>query len=62
MPEHGQRAWNVAVDINMMSNLAAEDRTEEQWRALLLAAGFEEPRFFWTDNVEAEVAIEVTRA
>ena len=47
MPEHGPHPWAAVSDIDQMGASASFERTKEQWSALLIAAGLEEPNFFF---------------
>ena len=49
------------LDITMMAVLAAEERSERQWRGLIESAGLKVEKI-WTDVPEAESIIELSLA
>jgi len=61
MPDKGAHWVSTALDIVMMANLAAAERTEENWRALLESAGFKIIKI-WTYEQGTESLIEAELA
>ena len=58
LPNKGAGAFPTQSDITMMSLLAAMERSEDQWRALLERAGLKKIRI-WTGDPESVIEAEV---
>ncbi|KAL9073516.1 MAG: hypothetical protein Q9157_004721 [Trypethelium eluteriae] len=56
LPDRGCPLLPIGMDLNMMAMHAGQERTENQWRALLVKAGLEPT--FWFSNGGAEGIIE----
>lgn len=57
IPDKGAHWLSTALDMVMMANLSASERTERQWRALLESAGFKVVEI-WTYEPGTESLIE----
>ena len=58
LPDRGCSLVAAQVDINMMANLAATERSEWQWRELVESVGLKIEKI-WTDVPEAGSIVEV---
>lgn len=58
LPNKGAGAFATQSDMSMMSLLAAMERSEAQWRALLECAGLKNIRI-WFGNPESVIEVEV---
>ena len=59
VPSRGASAFMTHIDINMMSILAAMERTEKQWRELVESAGLKITKI-WPTAEDSEAIIEIT--
>ena len=58
VPERGASSWVVTQDFNMMTLCATMERTEQQWRQLLLNAGLRVVGIYSAKDGVAEGLIE----
>ncbi|KAK8052334.1 O-methyltransferase [Apiospora rasikravindrae] len=58
MPQMGVSMYQAAVDIGLMLQVSARERTEPQWRVLLRSAGFRIVRIWWPAVSGTEAVIE----
>ena len=61
IPDQGAHWLSTALDLNMMANVSASERTEPQWRELLELAGFHIVKIWSSEPgteslIEAEIA------
>lgn len=57
IPDRGAHWLSTALDIAMMANFSASERTEQNWRTLLESAGFKVVKI-WTYEPGTESLIE----
>ena len=62
VPDKGAHWLNTSLDMIMMANLSARERTEQNWRALLQSAGFEIVKIWTYEEPGTEGLIEAELA